>query len=104
MVVLASLHSEIDEILPGLIADRRYLHENPELGCEEFKTSAFVIDRLKALGVEDIRTGINVTGVTGLIRGTAAGRRIESSLCGRTWTPCRSTRRTTSTTGRRPMA
>src|SRR5690606_2974237 len=42
----------------------------PELGCEEFVTSAFVIDRLTALGVEDIRTGINVTGVTGLIRGT----------------------------------
>ena len=74
MVTATRLHDEIDEILPGLIADRRYLHENPELGCEEFKTSAFVIDRLKALGVEDIRTGINVTGVTGLIRGTAVGQ------------------------------
>jgi amidohydrolase len=73
MVTATRLHDEIDEILPGLIADRRYLHENPELGCEEFKTSAFVIDRLRALGVEDIRTGINVTGVTGLIRGTANG-------------------------------
>ncbi len=73
MVTATRLHDEIDEILPGLIADRRYLHENPELGCEEFVTSAFVIDRLRALGVEDIRTGINVTGVTGLIRGTAAG-------------------------------
>jgi amidohydrolase len=73
MVTATRLHDEIDEILPGLIADRRYLHENPELGCEEFVTSAFVIDRLRALGVEDIRTGINVTGVTGLIRGTANG-------------------------------
>ncbi len=72
MVTATRLHDEIDEILPGLIADRRYLHENPELGCEEFLTSAFVIDRLRSLGVEDIRTEINVTGVTGLIRGTAA--------------------------------
>ncbi len=72
MVAATRLRDEIDEILPGLIADRRYLHENPELGCEEFVTSAFVIDRLKALSVEDIRTGINVTGVTGLIHGTAA--------------------------------
>lgn len=70
MVTATNLHTEIDEILPGLIADRRYLHENPELGCEEFITSAFVIDRLTSLGVEDIRTGINVTGVTGLIHGT----------------------------------
>lgn len=73
MVTTTRLHDDIDELLPGLVADRRYLHENPELGCEEFVTSAFVIDRLKALGVEDIRTGINVTGVTGLIRGTKDG-------------------------------
>ncbi len=73
MVVLTNLHDDIDEILPGLVADRRYLHEHPELGCEEFLTSAFVIDRLRALGVEEIRTGINITGVTGLIRGTGGG-------------------------------
>jgi len=72
-MVATTLRDEIDEIMPGLVADRRYLHENPELGCEEFITSAFVIDRLQALGVEDIRTGINVTGVTGLIHGTKPG-------------------------------
>ena len=71
MVTASRLRDEINEILPGLIADRRYLHENPELGCEEIVTSSFVIDRLKALGVEDIQTGINVTGVTGLIHGSA---------------------------------
>jgi amidohydrolase len=67
------LHEEIDEILPGLIADRRYLHENPELGFQEFNTAKFVTERLEALGVEDIRTGINKTGITGLVRGTGAG-------------------------------
>lgn len=69
MVTATTIHDTIDELMPGLIADRRYLHENPELGCEEFITSAFVIDRLTSLGVEDIRTGINLTGVTGLIHG-----------------------------------
>jgi len=73
MPTLVDLHAEIDEIQPGLVADRRYLHENPELGFQEVKTSAFVIDRLRALGVEDIRTGINVTGVTALVRGTLDG-------------------------------
>jgi amidohydrolase len=73
MVTLTGLHEEVDEILPGLIADRRYLHENPELGFREFKTAAFVAERLQALGVEDIRTGVNQTGVTGLIRGTLDG-------------------------------
>lgn len=69
----ATLTADIDEIMPGIIADRRHLHEHPELGFEEHETSAFVIDRLKALGVEDLRTGVGGTGVTGLIRGTGKG-------------------------------
>lgn len=67
------LRNDIDEILPGVVADRRHLHQHPELGFQEVKTSAFVADRLRALGVEDIRTGIAKTGVTGLIRGTRIG-------------------------------
>jgi amidohydrolase len=73
MVTAAPFRNEIDEILPGVVADRRHLHENPELGFQEVKTSAFVTERLQSLGVEDIRTGINSTGVTGLIRGTGEG-------------------------------
>ncbi len=66
------LRDDIDEIMPGVIADRRHLHEHPELGFQEVETSRFVAERLQALGVEDIRTGIAKTGVTGLIRGTAS--------------------------------
>jgi len=70
---MASLATDVDEIQPGLVADRRHLHQNPELGFQEFKTAEFVRQRLEALGVEDIRTGIAVTGVTGKIIGTAPG-------------------------------
>src|SRR4051794_23004031 len=56
-------------MLPGVVADRRWLHQHPELGYEEHETAAFVTDRLTALGVEDIRTGVGGTGVTGLIHG-----------------------------------
>lgn len=73
MVTTMRIHDEIDELLPGLVADRRYLHEHPELGFQEYNTAKFVAERLAALGVEDIRTGINQTGVTGLVRGTADG-------------------------------
>ncbi|HWV24514.1 MAG TPA: amidohydrolase [Thermomicrobiales bacterium] len=73
MVVASNIRDEVDEILPGVIADRRHLHENPELGFQEFKTAEFVRQRLESLGVEDIRTGINSTGVTGLVIGTAKG-------------------------------
>ena len=73
MVVATDFRTDVDEILPGVVADRRHLHENPELGFQEVKTAAFVTERLQALGVEDIRTGISKTGVTGLIKGTGTG-------------------------------
>jgi amidohydrolase len=63
------LRGDIDEIMPVVIADRRQFHEYPELGFQEFETARAVVDRLRAMGVEDIRTGIAVTGVTGLIHG-----------------------------------
>lgn len=70
---LPPLPPDVDEIVPGIIADRRHIHENPELGFEETETAAFVAQRLEALGVEDIRTGIAKTGITGLIHGTKPG-------------------------------
>jgi amidohydrolase len=74
MVAAASdLRSDIDEILPGVVADRRHFHQHPELGFQEFETAKLVAERLRSIGVEDIRTGIAVTGVTGLIRGTKPG-------------------------------
>lgn len=69
----ATLRLDIDEIMPGVIADRRYLHENPELSFKETKTAAFVAERIRSLGVDDVRTGIGGNGVTGLIRGTGKG-------------------------------
>ena len=73
MVTATRLRDDIDEILPGVIADRRHLHQHPELGFQEEQTAHFVAERLQALGVEDIRTGIAKTGVTGLIHGRATG-------------------------------
>lgn len=69
-----TLRDAVDEIQPGLVADRRHLHQNPELGFQEFKTAEFVRLRLEMLGVTDIRTNIAVTGVTGTITGTAPGK------------------------------
>ena len=62
----------IDEMMPGVIADRRHLHQHPELAFHEFETAAFITERLQALGVQDIRTGIGGTGITGLIEGTGS--------------------------------
>lgn len=65
----ATIRADIDEILPGVVADRRHLHQHPELAFEEYETARFVAERLAQLGVEDIKTGVGKTGVTGLVRG-----------------------------------
>ena len=45
------------------------LHRMPELGMQEFKTSAYLADALEKLGYEVTR-GVGGTGVVGVIRGT----------------------------------
>src|SRR5215211_5505763 len=74
VATLNQLHQEIDEILPGVIADRRHLHQHPELGFQEHKTAQFVVERLQAIGAEQITTGVGKTGVTALIHGQAPGK------------------------------
>lgn len=61
---------------PELTALRRDLHAHPELGFEEFYTSARVSEALGLCGVDEVYTGIAKTGVVAVIRGrsTASGR------------------------------
>lgn len=51
---------------------RRDFHQNPELGFEEFRTAGIVAEYLRQLGIE-VRTGLGVTGVVGVIRGHQDG-------------------------------
>lgn len=68
MPELDNLKSEIDELVPGMVALRRDLHEHPELAFEEVRTSGIVAQRLRALGM-DVRTGVAKTGVVGTLQG-----------------------------------
>jgi amidohydrolase len=58
----------------GLIATRRDLHQHPELGFEERRTSALVAERLAQLGYA-VRSGVGKTGVVAVRDGTRAGGR-----------------------------
>lgn len=51
---------------------RRYLHQHPELGNREFKTSAYIVEQLKDMGLE-IKTGIAKTGVVAILKGGKPG-------------------------------
>lgn len=52
------------------IALRRDFHTHPELGFEETRSASIVANRLRELGM-DVREGVGVTGVIGLLRGEA---------------------------------
>jgi amidohydrolase len=56
----------------SVIACRRDIHEHPELGNREVRTSKIVADKLKSLGIE-VQTGVAHTGVIGLLRGGKPG-------------------------------
>ena len=60
-----------------LVAVRRDLHANPEMGFEEIRTSGIVAGALLALGIE-VHRGIGKTGVVGVIKGqrTDSGKSI----------------------------
>jgi amidohydrolase len=68
----AKLSSLIDEEKSKVIQWRRELHQHPELGNREFKTSSKVAAHLKSLGLE-VRTGIASTGVVGILKGGKPG-------------------------------
>ncbi len=56
-----------------LIAQRRDFHMHPELSNREERTSRIVAERLRALGLTDVKTGVGKYGVTALLKGARPG-------------------------------
>ncbi|MCZ8061835.1 amidohydrolase [Silanimonas sp.] len=67
-----SLDAAIAAIEPKVVAWRRDIHQHPELGNREFRTSALVAEHLKGLGF-DVKTGVAHTGVVGTLVGGKPG-------------------------------
>lgn len=55
-----------------VVAWRRDIHQHPELGNREFRTSKLVAEHLQRLGLE-VKTGVGHTGVVGILRGGKPG-------------------------------
>jgi amidohydrolase len=66
------LNSDLENLMPKVIEWRHDIHQNPELGNREFRTSKKIADHLISLDIE-IETGIAYTGVVGLIKGGQPG-------------------------------
>lgn len=70
--VKQKIAAAITKIEPRCIEWRRHLHQYPELGNREFKTSKYIAEHLKKLGLE-VKEGIAKTGVVGILRGAKPG-------------------------------
>jgi len=66
---------QIKDNAEQITAIRRDLHEHPELGMQEVRTSGVVADFLREWGIET-HTGIGQTGVVGILKGNGDGRTI----------------------------
>jgi amidohydrolase len=66
-IVLAS-----DKIESKSIAWRRSIHQNPELGNNEYQTAKLVADHLRSLGIE-VHEKVGKTGVVGVLTGDKPG-------------------------------
>lgn len=61
------------ELAPAIAGWRRDLHAHPEILFETHRTSAFVAERLRDFGCDEVVTGLGRTGVVGVIRGRETG-------------------------------
>src|SRR5438105_11967717 len=65
--------NRVADVQPGVQAWRRDIHENPELLYDVHRTAAFVADRLREFGCDEVTTGLGRTGVVGVIKGKQPG-------------------------------
>ena len=61
--------NRVADLQPDIAAWRRDIHENPELMYDVHRTAAFVADRLREFGCDEVATGLGKTGVVGVIKG-----------------------------------
>ncbi len=61
--------NRVSDLQPDIMAWRRDLHAHPELMYDVHRTAAFVADRLREFGCDEVAIGLGKTGVVGVIRG-----------------------------------
>jgi hippurate hydrolase len=61
--------NRVADLHPDITAWRRDIHQHPELLYDVHRTAAFVADRLREFGCDEVVTGMGKTGVVGVIKG-----------------------------------
>ncbi|XUM20214.1 M20 aminoacylase family protein [Bradyrhizobium oligotrophicum S58] len=65
--------NRVADLQPDIQAWRRDIHSHPELLYDVHRTAAFVADRLREFGCDEVVTGLGKTGVVGVIKGRKPG-------------------------------
>jgi hippurate hydrolase len=61
--------NRVADLHPEITAWRRDIHQHPELLYDVHRTAAFVAERLREFGCDEVATGLGKTGVVGVIKG-----------------------------------
>jgi amidohydrolase len=69
----AAVAAAAERIREKVVAWRRDIHQNPELGNREQRTGKLVADHLRALGFDEVREKVAHTGVVGVLKGGLPG-------------------------------
>jgi len=72
---MENISAEVRALSSTMIEVRRDLHQHPELGFHEVRTSGVVAKRLTDLGFA-VRTGLGKTGITGFLKGGKPGKTV----------------------------
>ncbi len=72
--MLQRVAAQAATLRPRLVETRRDIHRHPELGFRETRTAKLIADRLRALGFDEVREQVGVTGVVGVLKGGKPGK------------------------------
>lgn len=67
---------DLDALQSEMTAWRRHLHAHPEFGFEEKRTAAFVAEKLREFGLDEVVEGVGGTGVVGTLRRGGGNRAV----------------------------
>lgn len=73
-MILTQIKAKAEQYFSEVQAIRHHIHANPELSFHEYKTSAFVAEKLASWGITH-KTGIAGTGIVALIEGRNPGKK-----------------------------
>jgi amidohydrolase len=74
--------NRVADLQPDIQAWRRDIHQHPELLYDVHRTAAFVANRLREFGCDEVATGLGRTGVVGVIKGRRPARGSDIKVIG----------------------